>query len=369
MADKLNIFGNLDTIKTTLQGKFIVPPFSVLDARQGYWQRRKRKWIELGIKGELGREDNLTWGSEDDDVMNDPQLNCYRKRKKQKLAPGGGGGGCYLGSKDTKSSHKWKKSKIDSKEYNTQGWVDEKGIKGNCIEQTGASIFDPVLSELMYRWFCPANGKILDPFAGESTKGIVATCLGYNYTGIELRQGQVNANLRQAKKIGLRPEWIKGDANCVNKLLPKKDKYDLVFTSPPYYDLEIYSEYEKDGSAKQTYKEFMDWYYSIFKQVVEHLRKNRFLVVKVGEIRDRKTGGYHNFVGDNISCFLNLGLSYYNEIILVTAIGSLPIRISKQFMSGRKIGKTHQNILVFYKGDPKNVKEKFSKETINADIT
>lgn len=39
--------------------RWIVPPFSVLDARQGYWQKRKRQWLALGIKGELGRGENI----------------------------------------------------------------------------------------------------------------------------------------------------------------------------------------------------------------------------------------------------------------------------------------------------------------------
>jgi len=41
--------------RRTLTERFVVPPFSVLDARQGYWQERKRAWIGLGIQGELGR--------------------------------------------------------------------------------------------------------------------------------------------------------------------------------------------------------------------------------------------------------------------------------------------------------------------------
>jgi len=41
--------------RITLAERFIVPPFSVLDARQGYWQERKRAWIALGIQSELGR--------------------------------------------------------------------------------------------------------------------------------------------------------------------------------------------------------------------------------------------------------------------------------------------------------------------------
>ena len=31
------------------------PPFSVLNARDGWWQERKRQWLALGIRSELGR--------------------------------------------------------------------------------------------------------------------------------------------------------------------------------------------------------------------------------------------------------------------------------------------------------------------------
>jgi len=41
--------------RATLAARFIVPPFSVLDARQGYWQERKRAWLALGIESEVGR--------------------------------------------------------------------------------------------------------------------------------------------------------------------------------------------------------------------------------------------------------------------------------------------------------------------------
>ena len=38
--------------------------------------------------------------------------------------------------------------------------------------------------------------------------------------------------------------------------------------------------------------------------------------------------------------------------MLVTAVGSLPLRVGHQFSAARKLGKTHQNVLVFVKGDP-----------------
>jgi len=94
----------------------------------------------------------------------------------------------------------------------------------------------------------------------------------------------------------------------------------------------------------------MGWYEDIFRQAAARLKPNRFLVVKVGEIRDDK-GFCRNFVGGNIACFLRLGLRYYNEAVLVTVVGSLPVRVGKAFGSYRKLGKTHQNLLCFWKGD------------------
>jgi hypothetical protein len=39
----------------SLAERFGIPPFSVLNAREGWWQDRKRSWISLGIQSELGR--------------------------------------------------------------------------------------------------------------------------------------------------------------------------------------------------------------------------------------------------------------------------------------------------------------------------
>ncbi len=72
----------------------------------------------------------------------------------------------------------------------------------------------------------------------------------------------------------------------------------------------------------------------------------------VGDFRD-KAGHYRNFPGETIAAFEAAGLHLYNEAILITSVGSLPIRTSRIFPVGRKLGKSHQNVLVFCKGDPK----------------
>jgi len=47
--------------KSVLAQTFDYPPFSVLNAREGWWQERKRQWLALGIKSEVGRGGGATW--------------------------------------------------------------------------------------------------------------------------------------------------------------------------------------------------------------------------------------------------------------------------------------------------------------------
>ena len=217
--------------------------------------------------------------------------------------------------------------------------------------QTGTSIFDPVLTELVYTWFSPAGAHILDPFAGGSVRGIVAGYIGRDYTGVDLRAEQVEANRVQADEMidgDTKPQWIVG--NSLTDI--PNERYDLVFSCPPYFDLEIYSEDPADLSNYDGYDAFLEDYRRIIAQAVDHLRNDRFACFVVGDIRD-KNGIYRNFVADTIDAFQTAGAQLYNEAILVTAVGSLALRVGRQFTAGRKLGKTHQNVLVFVKGDPK----------------
>jgi hypothetical protein len=86
------------------------------------------------------------------------------------------------------------------------------------------------------------------------------------------------------------------------------------------------------------------------------LDDNRFACFVVGDIRDDK-GIYRDFIGDTIQSFINSGLKLYNHLILIEQSGTASMRASKLFLSSRKAVKTHQNVLVFVKGDPKKATE------------
>ena len=402
----------------------------------------------------------------------------------------------------------------------------------------GTSIFDPVLCELAYRWFCPQGGTVLDPFAGGSVRGIVAAVLGRQYIGVDLSQEQIEANRKQWDEIAtqqvsdapwenikISTKWIKHKFSCSRdyitstcrgrccegsdkiliSLLPEeaqahieqgfqvvdgllqpdsqtkkcphkredglcgihgtslkpfgciaspftlnnrntliiRNRYsmmkchgqgypahktfrasldlifganeaericnevdagvgsftahmpeksyralryldglkhgaqsageaqpvwhcgdsrnidkicegaqvDFVFSCPPYADLEVYSDDPNDLSTLD-YDDFIVQYADIIKKTMSLLKDNRFACFVVGEVRNKR-GNYYCFVPDTIRAFEDAGAKFYNEAILVTAVGSLPIRVGRQFEAGRKLGKTHQNVLIFCKGDSK----------------
>jgi hypothetical protein len=199
--------GDKDEASKSLCERFLVPPFSVLDTRQGYWQDRKRAWKSLGLVTSEGRNENL---------IGAPNLPEYALKY----------GGDYTG----------------------------------VAPQT--SIFDPVLCELMYRWFTNTEFKILDPFAGGSVRGIVANYLNRDYTGIDLRQEQIDANIKQGVDIipDNVPKWLCGDSINICEIVT--GGFDFIFSCPPYADLEVYSNLENDIS-NMPYDQFIKAYRDI----------------------------------------------------------------------------------------------------------
>lgn len=119
----------LDGTGTPLAERYVTMPSSVFISYKGKWRTRKRQWNDLIDDRGESREGTLA--------------------------------NISLG--------------------NTQAVV------GTNLASKGVSILDPVLSEVMVRWFCPEGGTAFDCFAGDSVFGCVASALGHKFTGIELR--------------------------------------------------------------------------------------------------------------------------------------------------------------------------------------
>lgn len=221
---------------------------------------------------------------------------------------------------------------------------------------SGTSVFDPVLCEVIYNWFCPEKGIVFDPFAGGSVRGVVAEMLGLHYIGIDLSQAQVDANQINADQLGVCPVWHCDDSRNADLYLPDGSA-DLVFSCPPYHNLEKYSDHPQDLS-NMNYADFLAAYTEIIETACGKLKKNRFAVFVVGEIRDQK-GAYRDFVSTTKRIFQESGLYLYNDNVLLEQYGTAPMRAASTFKS-LKTTKVHQNVLIFYKGDIKAIREVFN---------
>jgi len=288
-----DLFGNEIVEDPILREIFIEPPFSILDSKTGNWQRRKKLWKAIGMKSEVGRGKSLTM-------------------------------------------------KIPTGKYKKEDYLSEKN------QALNTSIFDPALCEVLYRWFVPDGGRILDPFCGGSVRGIVSNYLGYNYSGIDIREEQIESNRNQALdilEVNRQPQYYVGDSLKVLADFPSE--FDFVFSCPPYGDLEVYSDLEGDISNMK-YDKFMEAYREIISLACSKLKRDRYACFVVGEIRDKK-GNYRGFVPDTIRAFQDAGLNFYNEGILLNAIASASMRAKRQFSAKQKLVKVHQNVLVFRK--------------------
>lgn len=614
----------------SLANEFMIPPFTVLNAREGWWMDRKRAWLALGIKSEVGRGENLL-GMSDTMLEPDPEkraaMQAAREEAKGKARTFGqdlmrgegtnavtgrkkGLGGVTMDALSSHPRYYEQKTAAEAKvgrkltpeEFERDHWV-----LPDSELSSGTSIFDPVLCELAYRWFSPVGGRVLDPFAGGSVRGIVCAALGRHYTGVDLRAEQIEANRAQwpavagqlgtpapraaeevpalsvdeiegirvvrddrvlggtkrraldrlvagidadelvyatpaygfaqialagacraagkkatifvaarsdrhprtqlaadlganivevkagrlnviqsrarkhceetgaylvpfgmddeifvdamaqevaalpgeaptevwcvagsgtltralqrafpdaahhAVQIGrdpnvgeaklwkapeafeddatdpppfpscsnydakawrfirehaapgalfwnlgadiepqpafapVEPVWHVGDSNKVLADEAIGGDFDFVFSCPPYGDLEVYSD-DPDDISTLDMAGFDAIYAEIIAKAVARLADNQFACFVVGDYRDKR-GIYANFVSKTIAAFEAAGAPLYNEAILITSVGLLPIRTAKQFRSTRKLGKTHQNVLVFVKGDPRKAVE------------
>ena len=213
-----------DSVSSRLSPWAGANPFSVLDAKQGVWQRRKKEWHDL-FDSSLGRDEDLL-----------------------------GAGLRHLLPASSKLN--------------------------------GTSVFDPVLMENVVSWWVPRPRKVrhrpvvvIDPFAGGVVRGFVAAAKGVQYIGVDVSARQVEANRKQVPQgqwdFRHPPIWVVGDSEQIATLVPKElhrlglePLADAIVSCPPYFNLEEYKAGPKDLSGLPSYATFLVKYKRIVANAV-----------------------------------------------------------------------------------------------------
>jgi len=290
---------------------------------KGDWLRMKKEWNEkIEVAGKKHNIQNPKFASRD---------------------------GCWQGSSGMSNVVLTKQKVEDGEIINSKG----KSLNGN------ASVLDPVACEVILRFFMPKKGKrVYNPFGGGVQFGFVTGSYRYEYIASEIRQNQCDANNTLCKDLN-NVKWIKSDSSTY---IPE-GKFDLIFSSPPYYKVEEYLDYdgkppEGELNSIPTYEQFRDTLFSGYKKGIKVLNDNCFFVVMTGDSRD-KMGAYYCCEAEHELFFKQQGLSIYNKIIYLECEFTR-LAQAKKTLNYRKFPKREQKIIVAYKGDISLIKELYA---------
>lgn len=167
----------------------------------------------------------------------------------------------------------------------------------------GVTNFKPAISKYIYETYCPVNGQALDPCAGFSGRltGAIASKKNIYYTGIDPEPKTASGNMECASFF--KPHYDFGFSfhlGCAEEEMTKMQSefYNLVFTSPPYFNVENYS-----NSITQSHNKFdsyQSWKSNFLNTIILEskrvLKSNGYLIIN--------TKNYNKFyIADDVVAF------------------------------------------------------------------
>ena len=238
---------------------------------------------------------------------------------------------------------KFLKELINDKSQARETLNSNRSDRRHGVNNGKCSVFNPQLAQMILAAYAPMNGKIYDPFGGGGTRGYIATKMGYNYTGVEIRKEEYNRVLAQMKEWNLNFKFILADSV---KYRPN-ESFDFIYTCPPYYDLEVYSDMEEDLSNAPSYMEYLNMLQKVLKNCYDVLKKDSFAVFVVGNFRNKK-GELEHLNGDLITKAKEVGFKLWDELIWIGASNVALTRCGK-FEKNRKSVRMHEYIIILKK--------------------
>ena len=214
------------------------------------------------------------------------------------------------------------------------------------------SQFDPVLAEIMLSWYSAKGWQVYDPFGGGVERGLVSAYLERPYTGVEIREEQVEANRSIAGLLALpaKAEWLEGDARETQALTAGRPQADFIFTCPPYWNLEVYSDSPSDLSNMDLpgFGLAMDL---VIEGSLAALKPDRFAVMVMGDRRYGPRKQLAHLPAMMVESFERHGALLHNDIVMMTSLGSKPQIARHAFERRRTLTPIYEHVLVFAKGD------------------
>ncbi len=241
-------------------------------------------------------------------------------------------------------------NKEDKKLANDQGELTTRRSKNTVVlPSLKFSKFNTETAKCVYRYWSNEDDTILDPFAGRSTRAVMAIKENRRYIGYDVSKFACDTMLSNeiiAEAIKSKKCEIINDDGC-RLAKTTDDSVDLVFTCPPYWNQEKYESVEGQLSDCKTYEGFLDNIEVFFNNCHRVLKQNKHCIVVIGDIRrDKAVLPLHV---DFINLGRVAGFNLHDVIIEQIRTPHAFWRVRENYRCGFT-AKAHQYILVFKKG-------------------
>ena len=219
--------------------------------------------------------------------------------------------------------------------------------------QRALSKFNSENCKNIIEFFTSKGDTILDPFGGR-TRAIISNHLDRKYVGFELTEKYFPAESTSDRKI------FNMDSGDMDKVLDKSMKFDLAFTCPPYWNMEKYSDNEKDLSTFKTYDDFLEGCNRRLEIASSYLKEDGFLIVVLMDFRNK--GVFHSWHTDTIEYFhSNTDFKLYDTILWEMS----PAKrhpLYPQALVNRRMLNTHEYCLVFNRKTQPELREFYDRK-------
>ena len=206
--------------------------------------------------------------------------------------------------------------------------------------QRALSKFNSENCKNIIEFFTSKGDTILDPFGGR-TRAIISNHLDRKYVGFELTEKYFPAESTADRKI------FNMDSGNMNDVLNTSTKFDLVFTCPPYWNMEKYSDDPNDLSTFKTYDLFLSGCNNRLVKATKYLKEDGFLIVVLMDFRQK--GKFYSWHNDTINYFhKNTDFKLYDTILWEMSPAKRQ-PLYPQALLNRRMLNTHEYCLVFNK--------------------
>ena len=203
-------------------------------------------------------------------------------------------------------------------------YIVMKEVYNICI--SAINIFRPLVAVEVYTKYKPS--VVLDPCAGWGGRAVAAAvCDNVQYFGIDINQSLqvpyqkmcafLNSKLGYKYENGLHQRINMTIADAVTYDYSKiEPRYDMVFTSPPYYFIEKYSHNNSYNSSKDEMDQ--QFYVPLFSNTYLHLKPGGCMVLNVNrEMYERVCVPLFGPAHQTMNCRKSKRQNEYKEVIYI----------------------------------------------------